>query len=72
MRHHYSNPGYSLLGALVEKVRGAGWADVLRREILEPLGMYRTSPQPQAPHAGAGPCIPGPMSCCPNRPRISG
>lgn len=51
-RHHYSNPGYTLLGALVEAARGASWAEVLRNEILEPLGMHRTSPQAQAPHAG--------------------
>ncbi|MEV6165472.1 serine hydrolase domain-containing protein [Streptomyces sp. NPDC052052] len=51
-RYHYSNPGYTLLGALVEKVRGARWAEVLEHEILEPLGMHRTSLQPQAPHAG--------------------
>ncbi|WP_031080208.1 serine hydrolase domain-containing protein [Streptomyces sp. NRRL WC-3549] len=50
--HHYSNPGYTLLGALVEKVRGDSWSEVLRREILEPLGMDRTTPEPQAPHAG--------------------
>src|SRR5690606_23068785 len=30
-RFHYSNPGYALLGALIEKVRGASWEDVLRR-----------------------------------------
>ncbi len=51
-RHHYSNPGYTLLGALVEKVRGAKWEDVLRWEVLEPLGLERTSTQPSAPHAG--------------------
>ncbi|MGW7365287.1 serine hydrolase domain-containing protein [Streptomyces sp. NPDC054841] len=51
-RHHYSNPGYTLLGSLVEAVRGEAWAEALRREILEPLGMSRTSTQPQAPHAG--------------------
>ncbi|WP_329273980.1 serine hydrolase domain-containing protein [Streptomyces sp. NBC_01451] len=51
-RHHYSNPGYSVLGALVEELRGAPWEDVLRREVLEPLGLERTSGQPQAPHAG--------------------
>ncbi|MFI6648601.1 serine hydrolase domain-containing protein [Streptomyces sp. NPDC050529] len=51
-RHHYSNPGYTLLGALIEAARGASWAEVLRSEILEPLGMHRTSPQAQAPHAG--------------------
>ncbi|MFJ4930996.1 serine hydrolase domain-containing protein [Streptomyces sp. NPDC088736] len=50
--HHYSNPGYTLLGALVEEMRGAPWEEVLRREVLEPLGLHRTSGQPQAPHAG--------------------
>ncbi|MFD8967618.1 serine hydrolase domain-containing protein [Streptomyces sp. NPDC059568] len=51
-RHHYSNPGYALLGSLIEAVRGASWEEVLRREILEPLGMDRTTTQPVAPHAG--------------------
>ncbi|MFF8591685.1 serine hydrolase domain-containing protein [Streptomyces sp. NPDC015220] len=51
-RFHYSNPGYTLLGALVEKLRDAPWEDVLRREVLEPLGLHRTSAQPCAPHAG--------------------
>ncbi|MEU3514253.1 serine hydrolase domain-containing protein [Streptomyces sp. NPDC006654] len=51
-RHHYSNPGYTLLGALVEELRGAPWEQVLQREVLEPLGLDRTSAQPQAPHAG--------------------
>ncbi|WP_046727587.1 serine hydrolase domain-containing protein [Streptomyces humi] len=51
-RHHYSNPGYTLLGALVEELRGAPWEEVLRREVLEPLGLDRTSGEPQAPHAG--------------------
>ncbi|MFH8770991.1 serine hydrolase domain-containing protein [Streptomyces sp. NPDC017958] len=51
-RHHYSNPGYTLLGALVEELRGAPWEEVLRSEVLEPLGLHRTTAQPQAPHAG--------------------
>ncbi|WP_026248869.1 serine hydrolase domain-containing protein [Streptomyces sp. LaPpAH-108] len=51
-RFHYSNPGYTLLGALVEELRGAPWEQVLREEILEPLGLHRTTVQPQAPHAG--------------------
>lgn len=51
-RHHYSNPGYALLGALVERLRGARWTDVLAAEVLGPLGMDRTTPQPQAPAAG--------------------
>lgn len=50
-RFHYSNPGYALLGALVEKVRGTPWAEALRVEVLEPLGMRRTGPDPVAPHA---------------------
>ncbi|MGW7456959.1 serine hydrolase domain-containing protein [Streptomyces sp. NPDC054797] len=51
-RHHYSNPGYTLLGSLVEALRGKPWEEVLRAEVLEPLGLDRTSGQPQAPHAG--------------------
>lgn len=51
-RFHYSNPGYALLGALIEKVRGASWEEVLRREVLEPLGLRRTSVRPQTPYAG--------------------
>ncbi|MEU0199078.1 MULTISPECIES: serine hydrolase domain-containing protein [unclassified Streptomyces] len=51
-RFHYSNPGYALLGALVEKLRGDSWEEVLRREVLEPLELHRTSVRPQAPYAG--------------------
>ncbi|MEV6259337.1 serine hydrolase domain-containing protein [Streptomyces sp. NPDC051784] len=50
--HHYSNPGYTLLGSLVERLRGGSWDEVLRQEILEPLGMHRTTPQAEEPHAG--------------------
>ncbi|MGK5546462.1 serine hydrolase domain-containing protein [Streptomyces sp. URMC 127] len=50
--HHYSNPGFALLGALVERLRGESWYAVLRREVLEPLGMDRTTLAPVAPHAG--------------------
>ncbi|MEU2431398.1 serine hydrolase domain-containing protein [Streptomyces sp. NPDC007861] len=51
-RHHYSNPGYTLLGSLIEAMRGNSWEAVLRSEILEPLGLTRTSTRPQVPHAG--------------------
>ncbi|MER6713185.1 serine hydrolase domain-containing protein [Streptomyces sp. NPDC000877] len=51
-RFHYSNPGYALLGALVEKLRGDSWEEILRREVLEPLELHRTSVRPQAPYAG--------------------
>ncbi|WP_369361024.1 serine hydrolase domain-containing protein [Streptomyces sp. cg2] len=51
-RHHYSNPGFAVLGALVERLRdGLAWGEVLRREVLEPLGMARTTLRPQTPHA---------------------
>lgn len=48
---HYSNLGYALLGAVVEEVRGRGWWDVVRTELLEPLGMDGTSYDAVAPHA---------------------
>ncbi|MGW4505229.1 serine hydrolase domain-containing protein [Streptomyces sp. NPDC004436] len=51
-RHHYSNPGYTLLGSLVEALRGKPWEEALRAEVLEPLGLDRTSASPRAPHAG--------------------
>ncbi|MGH3155823.1 MAG: serine hydrolase domain-containing protein [Streptosporangiaceae bacterium] len=48
---HYSNPGYALLGALVSKLRGGRpWGEVLHEEVLEPLGMTRTTLLPQSPH----------------------
>lgn len=51
-RYHYSNPGFALLGSLVEQVRGVPWGEALRAEVLEPLGMARTTLLPQAPAAG--------------------
>ena len=50
-RFHYSNPGFGVLGALVAQLRGVPWADALRQDILEPLGMTRTTLMPQQPHA---------------------
>jgi CubicO group peptidase (beta-lactamase class C family) len=50
-RFHYSNPGFALLGALVGRLRGQDWTEALRREILDPLGMARTTTSPEAPHA---------------------
>ncbi|MDX3236630.1 serine hydrolase [Streptomyces sp. ME03-5709C] len=52
-RHHYSNPGFALLGAVVEALHdGEPWDEVLGREVLGPLGMTRTTRRPRAPHAG--------------------
>lgn len=50
-RFHYSNPGYALLGALVGRLRGHHWSEALRQEILEPLGLSRTSLSAETPHA---------------------
>jgi CubicO group peptidase (beta-lactamase class C family) len=49
---HYSNPGFALLGALAGQLRGHSWDEAVRREILAPLGMTRTTLRAQAPHAG--------------------
>ncbi|MFB9565600.1 serine hydrolase domain-containing protein [Saccharopolyspora hordei] len=48
---HYSNVGFGVLGELVARLRGAPWHEVLQREILDPLGMKRTTLEPVAPHA---------------------
>jgi CubicO group peptidase (beta-lactamase class C family) len=50
-RFHYSNVGYALLGALVSACRAAPWEEVVRAELLEPLGMTRTSTRPVDPAA---------------------
>lgn len=50
-RFHYSNVGYGALGAIVERLRGRPWMDCLTDEVLRPLGMMRTTFDPQPPHA---------------------
>jgi CubicO group peptidase (beta-lactamase class C family) len=50
-RHHYSNVGFALLGALVGRLRGTSWTAALQAEILDPLGMDRTTYHPTPPHA---------------------
>ncbi|CAN7380920.1 serine hydrolase domain-containing protein [Knoellia sp. LjRoot47] len=45
-RFHYSNTGYAALGRLLEVVRERPWFDVVRDELLEPLGMTRTTLRP--------------------------
>jgi CubicO group peptidase (beta-lactamase class C family) len=45
-RYHYSNLGFGALGELVARLRGVPWTEVLRNEILAPLGMDRTTLAP--------------------------
>lgn len=49
-RYHYSNPGFALLGRLVEVHRGRPWDEVLRDELWTPLGMAATGRVPAGPH----------------------
>ena len=42
-RWSYSNSGYFLLGAVIEKVSGLPYADFLAQNIFEPLGMHDTA-----------------------------
>jgi CubicO group peptidase (beta-lactamase class C family) len=39
LRMSYSNPGYEILGYLIEKFGGKPWGEFLRQEILLPIGM---------------------------------
>lgn len=50
-RFHYSNLGFALLGSLVAGLRSRPWEDVVRDEVLLPLGMARTSTRPVPPAA---------------------
>jgi CubicO group peptidase (beta-lactamase class C family) len=50
-RFHYSNVGYAVLGQLIGRLRGQPWGDVVLAELLEPLGMRRTTDRPQDPAA---------------------
>lgn len=45
-RYHYSNLGFSLLGALVARLRGGSWAEVLADRILSPLGLASVAGEP--------------------------
>lgn len=39
---HYNNTNYILLGMVIEKVSRTGYAEFIRREIVEPLGLSAT------------------------------
>ena len=36
---HYANTDYILVGAILEKIGGAPWEDLIRQRIFQPLGM---------------------------------
>ncbi len=40
--HAYSNSGYAILGAIIERVSGRSYATFLRDELFAPAGMTRT------------------------------
>ena len=44
-RYLYSNVGYRALGFVIEQLMGMPYAEVLRRRILEPLGLQATDPE---------------------------
>jgi CubicO group peptidase (beta-lactamase class C family) len=50
-RFRYSNLAYGLLGAVVERVTGAPWSELVGKRVLDPLGMKRTSYHPVEPYA---------------------
>jgi CubicO group peptidase (beta-lactamase class C family) len=49
--YHYSNLAYGLLGAVLQRVTGLAWAELLQQRLLTPLGMTRTSYHPVDPFA---------------------
>jgi CubicO group peptidase (beta-lactamase class C family) len=38
-RHRYSNGGYIVVGAILEKIGGASWEELMRARVFAPLGM---------------------------------
>ncbi|AEV82826.1 beta-lactamase [Actinoplanes sp. SE50] len=50
-RYRYSNLAYGLLGAVVSRVTGQSWTDLVTKRVLDPLGMKRTSYLPVEPFA---------------------
>ena len=50
-RFHYSNVGYALLGELLARMHAMPWDAVIARELLQPLGLRRTTTRPSPPYA---------------------
>jgi CubicO group peptidase (beta-lactamase class C family) len=49
--YRYSNLAYGLLGAVLQRVTGESWADLVGKRVLDPLGMKRTTYAPVEPYA---------------------
>jgi CubicO group peptidase (beta-lactamase class C family) len=49
--YHYSNLAYGLLGAVLQRVTGESWAQLVGKRVLDPLGMKRTTYSPVEPYA---------------------
>jgi CubicO group peptidase (beta-lactamase class C family) len=49
--YEYSNSNYHLLGAIVERVTGQPYTEVLAQRTLEPLGLSATFMEPSSPAA---------------------
>ncbi len=49
---HYSNLAFALLGEVVARAHGGTWEDALQANILDPLGLTRTTPAPADGAAG--------------------
>jgi CubicO group peptidase (beta-lactamase class C family) len=52
-RWHYSNLAFILLGEVVAKLAGMPYENYVERQILDPLGLSRTSFSPRSPNAVA-------------------
>lgn len=50
-RFHYSNLAFALLGIVVERVAGVPYAEYVEQRLLRPLGLTRTTFEPQRPAA---------------------
>ncbi len=50
-KQQYSNSGYVVLGAVIEKLSGASYADYVRTHIFEPAGMTSADLSATVPHA---------------------
>src|SRR5262245_11330142 len=52
-RSGYSNPGYVVLGEIIERVSGEEYSEYVRRNIYRPAGMNETDWPTNAPHKAA-------------------